>query len=61
MEIKAKNIFGAALAVAVGALSFESVRDNYDTIKDKFFTEGKKVVDGINGNSKEIVKGDENE
>ncbi len=64
MEIKAKNFFSAALAVAVGTLTFESVRDNYDTIKEKFSNEGKKIIDGIKGNSKdqEIVKGeDENE
>ena len=64
MEIKAKNFFGAALAVAVGTLTFESVSENYETIKDKFSTEGTKVVDGFKSNSKdqEIVNGsDENE
>ena len=53
MELKGKNIFGAALAVAVGALTFESVRENYDTIKDKFSAAGKKVVDEIKRDSKD--------
>jgi len=59
MEIKGKNIFGAALAVAVGALTFESVKENYDTIRNKFSTVGKKIVDEIKSDSKdqEIVKG----
>lgn len=59
MEIKAKNIFGAAVAVAVGVLGFENVRENYDSIKDKFSNFGKKVVDEITSNSKnqDIEKG----
>ena len=59
MELKPQNIFGAAVAVAVGALTFESVKENYDTIKDKFSAAGKKVVDEIKRDSKdqEVVKG----
>ena len=59
MELKPQNIFGAAVVVAVGALTFESVKENYDTIKDKFSTVGKKVVDEIKRDSKdqEVVKG----
>ncbi len=60
MEIKAKNIFSTALAIAVGTLTFESVRENYDTIKDKFSSAGKKIADEIKSNSKdqEVVKGE---
>ena len=59
MELKPQNIFGAAVAVAVGALTFESVKETYDTIKVKFSPAGKKVLDEINRYSKdqEVVKG----
>lgn len=35
MEIKPENIFAAAAAVAVSALTFVEVKENYEPIKKK--------------------------
>jgi hypothetical protein len=64
MGIKTKDIFGVAIAAAVGSITFVNVRDNYDSIKDKSSNILKKVFFGSISNSKEQYfdnEGKENE
>lgn len=52
MHINSKNIFGAAVGLAIGALAYVNARDNYGVVEDKFSGFVKKVFDGIMGKFK---------